>query len=139
MRWGAATRRTASREEALTRNAGGDGSRGKDEGGGGKRGGGGVMKVTPRLIHTRRQNSLKRHRNANRLAPLDTSHILLSILTPLFSSAPLHLHLPGSYNHPPHPLLSSTMPPVAMSTTPPPPSPRLACIHFDFLPVLVSS
>lgn len=32
MRWGAATRRAGPREEGLTRNAGGDGSRGKDGG-----------------------------------------------------------------------------------------------------------
>lgn len=90
----------------------------------------GVMEVTPRLIHTQRRNSLKRHRNAKRLAQLTASHILLA--TPPF------LCLLTDQTTP-HPLLSSTVSPVAMSTTPPPPAPRLACIHFDFLPVLISS
>lgn len=101
----------------------------------------GVMKVTPRLIHTQRQNSLKRHRNAKRLAQLPASHILLAILPPL----------------PPIPLPPYISIFLAAQTTPPPPAVinRTSCCHvnntpttcsktslhlshFDFLPVLVS-
>lgn len=102
----------------------------------------GVMKVTPRLIHTQRQNSPKRHRDAKRLAQLTTSHILPAVppstpppkfLCPLTSPSSWQL------KPPPTPYCDPPVPPVAMSTTPPPPALRLACIHSDSLPVLISS